>query len=174
MAISIDSEIKRELAELKQKLYAISANAKKESQAAFKEAAPILISAIQARAPQSDKPHYRYSTPKLSGKLRAPNGSGKIVATYMPGNLRRSFRTFAFRKSASIHVGPKIDKQGTGGVFSGARTDAYYAHWAEFGAPAIGLAATPFVRPAVSAAGAITLKFAAEILRRLIEKTAKR
>lgn len=176
MALStgIDSETKRELALLKQKLEAISANAKKDSQTAFKQAAPILISAIQGRAPRSDAPHFRYSTPKISNRLRAPNGSGKIVATYMPGNLQRSFRSFAFRRSASIHVGPKIDKQGSGGVFTGNRTDAYYAHWMEFGAPEIGLEPQPFVRPAVSAAGPQTLKFAAELLKRIIERSATR
>lgn len=172
--IGIDSETKRELDDLRRKLTAISGVAKKQSQAAFKEAAPILISAIQGRAPQSDAPHYRYSTPKIAQRLRAPNGSGVIVATYMPGNLRRSFRTFAFRKSAAIHVGPKLDKSGSGGVFTGARTDAFYAHWTEFGAPEAGISPQPFVRPAVSAAGPQTLRFAAELLKRHIEREVTR
>lgn len=170
--VTIDSELKRELELLKKKLYSISDTAKKESQGAFKQAAPILISAIQARAPQSEKPHFRYDTPKLAQRLRAPNGLGKIIATYMPGNLKRSFKTLVFRRSASIHVGPKVDKQGSGGVFSGNRTDGYYAHWMEFGAPEIGLAPRPFVRPAVSAAGELTLKFAAALIKRIIEKAA--
>lgn len=172
--LNIDKEFERELYNLRKKLLQVSDNAKKESQAAFGQAAPILISAIQGLAPQSDKPHFRYNTPKISGKLRAPNGFGKIVATYMPGNLRRSFKKLVFRKSASIYVGPKLDKRGSGGTFSGNRTDGYYAHWIEYGAPEAGITATPFVRPAVSAAGPQTLKFAAEILKRAIERGVKK
>jgi HK97 gp10 family phage protein len=173
-AASANRELAAEIERLKKKLYAISDNAKKESQQAFKEAAPILISAIQARAPQSEKPHYRYSTPKVAGNLRAPNGMGKIVATYMPGNLKRSFKTLVFRRSASIYVGPKLDKQGSGGTFTGNRTDGYYAHWQEFGAPEAGVPPQPFVKPAVSAAGDTTLRLATELLKRKIERTATR
>lgn len=172
--IRIDRELIREIEQLKKKLGAISTTTKKQSQAAFKQAAPILISAIQGRAPQSDEPHYRYNTPKISGNLRAPNGMGKIVATYMPGNLKRSFKTLVFRKSASIYVGPKVDKRGSGGKFSGARTDGYYAHWMEYGAPEIGLQPRPFVRPAVDASGATTLRLATQILKRELEKAATR
>lgn len=172
--IRVDKEFERELALLKKKLAAVSANAKKSSQGAFRQAAPILISAIQGRAPQSDAPHHRYDTPKLSSQLRAPNGLGKIVATYMPGNLRRSFKTLVFRKSAAVFVGPVLDKRGGGGTFSGARTDGYYAHWVEYGAPEAGIAPQPFVRPAVAAAGGTTLRLATEILKREIEKGATR
>jgi len=169
-----DRELEAEIGALMKKLYSVSDTAKKRSQSAFKEAAPILISAIQARAPQSDAPHYRYDTPKIANKLRAPNGSGKIVATYMPGNLKRSFKTLVFRRSAAVFVGPKVDKRGSGGVFAGARADGYYAQWMEYGAPEAGIAPVPFVRPAVDAAGAQTLRFASELLRREINKAAVR
>ena len=169
----MDRELQRELAILKKKLYEISDNAKKESQDAFKQAAPLLISAIQARAPQSDAPHFRYNTPKLSQRLRAPNGMGKIIATYMPGNLKRSFKTLVFRKSASVYVGPKIDKRGSGGTFAGARVDGYYAHWMEFGAPEAGIQPQPFVRPAAASAGPVVLRLATQILKRAIESKAR-
>lgn len=172
--IRVDNETAREIEQLKKRLYAISDNAKKQSQTAFKQAAPILISAIQGRAPQSDAPHYRYKTPKIAGKLRAPNGMGKIHATYIPGNLKRSFKTLVFRKSASVYVGPKLDKQGSGGTFSGQRVDGYYAHWMEYGAPEAGIGPRPFVRPAVSAAGDTTLRLATQFLKREIEKAAKK
>lgn len=155
------------------KLYEISDNAKKESQTAFKQAAPLLISAIQGRAPESDAPHSRYNTPKIAKNLRAPNGMGKIVATYYPGNLRRSFRALVFRRSAAVFVGPKVDKTGSGGTFAGARVDGYYAHWMEFGAPEIGLAPQPFVRPAAESAGPVVLRLATQLLKRLIESKAK-
>lgn len=174
MATRVDLELKREVEQLQKKLRAVSDNAKKQSQTAFKQAAPILISAIQGRAPKSEEPHYRYKTPKISGKLRAPNGLGKIHATYMPGNLIRSFRTLVFRKSAAVYVGPKVDKQGSGGTFSGRRVDGYYAHWQEFGAPEAGIQPRPFVRPAVDAAGETTLRLATQFLKREIEKAAKK
>lgn len=169
----MDRELQRELAILKKKLYAISDNAKKESQDAFKQAAPLLISAIQVRTPQSDAPHFRYDTPKLSKRLRAPNGSGKIVATYMPGNLKRSFKTLVFRKSASVYVGPKLDKRGSGGTFAGARVDGYYAHWVEFGAPEAGIKPQSFVRPAAASAGPVVLRLATQLLKKVIENKAK-
>lgn len=169
----IDRELEKELAKLKKKLYEISDNAKKESQTAFKQAAPLLISAIQGRAPESDAPHFRYDTPKIAGSLRAPNGMGKVVAKYMPGNLRRSFKTLVFRRSASVYVGPKLDKQGKGGVFTGNKVDGYYAHWMEFGAPEAGIRPQPFVRPAAESAGPVVLRLATQLLKRIIESKAK-
>lgn len=153
------------------KLRKISDNAKKQSQSVFKEAAGPLIAAIQAKAPQSEEIHHRYSTAKASGKIRAPKGSGNIVASYMPGNVQRSFRTFTFRRSAAVFVGPKVQKGQSRGTFSGNRVDGYYAHFVEFGTQDI--PATPFVRPAVDAAGAQTMRFAAELLKREILKAAK-
>lgn len=170
----IDIQLEREIEQLKKKLSAISVTAKKDSQKAFKEAAPILIAAIQSRAPESEEPHYRYKTPKILGRLRAPNGLGRIIATYMPGNLKRSFKTLVFRKSAAVFVGPKLDKKGGGGTFTGNRVDGFYAHWMEYGAPEAGIPPQPFVRPAADAAGGQTLKFAVELLKRAIERTAKK
>lgn len=117
----------------------------------------MLISAIQGRAPESEAPHSRYK-------------GGRIVATYYPGNLRRAFRTLVFRRSAAVFVGPKLDKAGSGGDFRGNRTDGYYAHWVEFGAPAAGLPPRPFVKPAADAAGPLVLRLATEFLKRKIEK----
>jgi len=145
-----------EINDLIRKLYRVSDTAKRASQQAFREAAPVLISAIQARAPESGEPHNRYS-------------GGQVKATYYPGNLRRAFRTLQFRRSAAIFVGPRLDKSGSGGEFRGSRADAYYAHWVEFGAPAAGLPPNPFVKPAADAVGAFTLRLATEFLKRKIE-----
>lgn len=173
MAITInDAQLAKEIEVLKKKLYQVSNTAKKQSQAAFRKAAAPLITAIQNGAPQSDREHYRYSTPKIAGNLRAPNGEGRIVATYTPGNLKRSIKTLIFRKSAAVFVGPKVDKRGSGGTFSGARTDGYYAHWVEFGAPEAKIKPSPFVRPAAEAAGPTTLRIATQELKREIEKAA--
>jgi len=160
----LDGEIKT----LIKRLYEVSTDAKKESQAAFKEAAPLLISAIEGRSPQSDAPHYRYSTPKVAKGIRAPKGLGRIVATYIPGNLKRSFRTLTFRRSASVFVGPKAFKGNPSGIFSGRRVDPYYAHMVEFGTEK--QTAQPFVRPAAASAGPAVMRIAAQLLKRQIEK----
>lgn len=169
-----DKQLEAEIAMLRKKLFEISNTAKRESNKAFRQAAKPLITAIQARAPQSNAPHYRYDTPKIAGNLKAPNGMGVIKATYMPGNLKRSFKTLFFRRSAAVFVGPKLDKQGSGGTFSGNKTDGYYAHWQEFGAPEAGIAPRPFVRPSVAAVGPQSLQIASEQLKKAIEKEAVR
>lgn len=166
----IDLRLEDEIDALLRKLYQVSNNAKKESRVAFRKAAPILISAIQSRARESEKAHYRYNTPKISNKLRAPNGMGRIVATYMPGNLKRSFKALIFRRSSAVFVGPKVDKQGSGGVFSGSRVDGFYAHWMEYGAPEAGIAPKPFVLPAVEQVGGRVLQIAIAELKKLMFK----
>lgn len=169
--MAIPTNTQSEVSELMRKLRAVSDNAKKKSQTVFKEAAGPLVSAIRARAPMSEKAHSRYSTPKASGRIRAPHGQGRIVATYNPGNLARSFKTLTFRQSAAVFVGAKLAKNNNTGLFSGARTDGYYAHWMEYGAPGAGIPAQPFVRPAVDASGGLVLRFAAELLKREILKS---
>lgn len=168
----MDAQLQREINDLIRKLQGLSTEVKKESQEAFREAAGPLVSAIKARAPQSDKPHYRYGTAKIAAGLRAPKGSGQIVATYMPGNLQRSFKTLKFRRSSAVFVGPNLAKSNKSGTFSGARTDAYYAHMVEFGT--INNPAQPFVRPAVAAAGGLTLRLATELLKRKITAYARK
>lgn len=169
----MNAQTQRELNLLIKQLRKVSDTAKKQSQKAFKEAAGPLVSAIQARAPQSEKAHHRYNTSKLSKSIRAPKGMGNIVATYQPGNLGRSFKTLTFRRSAAVFVGAKLAKGNNKGTFAGARTDGYYAHWMEYGAPGQNVPASPFVRPAVDAAGDLVLRIATDILKREIESLNK-
>ena len=164
----LDARLQAEMNTLIRRLREVSNDAKRESQQAFKEAAPLLISAIEARAPQSDAPHYRYSTPKATKALRAPKGFGRIAATYMPGNLKRSFRALTFRRSAAVFVGPKAFKGNPQGIFSGRRVDPYYAHMVEFGTEK--QKAQPFVKPAAESAGPTVLAIATRLLKRQIEK----
>ena len=114
----LPTNIQGEVNELMRKLRAVSDNAKKKSQGIFKESAGPLLAAIKARAPMSEKAHHRYNTPKASGKIRAPQGAGRIVATYQPGNLQRSFRTLTFRQSAAVFIGAKLEKGNSSGNFS--------------------------------------------------------
>jgi hypothetical protein len=86
-------------------------------------------SAAEAAAPKSSKPHKRYSTAKLTKKIRAPKGLGKVVATYFPGNLGRSINVLKFsRGKVKGFCRRKTGKTGDG-QFSGAQNGrVLYAH----------------------------------------------
>lgn len=92
--------------------------------------------AAESAAPRSSKPHKRYSTPKVTNRLRAPKGSGRVAATYYPGNLANSLRVLKFsRAKTKVFVGAKLAKgrsaKGTFGL--GQRADGYYLHMVERG-----------------------------------------
>lgn len=87
----------------------------------------------EAAAPKSRKVHFRHNTAKLTNKIRAPKGSGNIVATYSPGNLGRSINVLKFgRAKSKVFVGAKLARSAKGN-FSGRRTDGYYMHFTEKG-----------------------------------------
>ena len=95
--------------------------------------AKILVSNVRNNIPEADEDVYRYSTPKVKRKKRAPKGHGNVVAVYTPGNARRSYRVLPLRKTEDVYVGPKVAKKSTHGIFSGNRVDGYYFHILEFG-----------------------------------------
>lgn len=98
------------------------------------KSAKILQKEIRSNIKDSDEPHFRYATPKVSSKLKAPKGEGNKVATYYPGNLRRSIQVLRFRKSPDVFVGHrKKNGQGAKGEFKGSRVDGFYLWFLEFG-----------------------------------------
>lgn len=163
----MNTELQSELNTLIRTLQGLTPAATKQSKKLLTEAAGPLVAAIQGRAPVSDKPHKRYKSSK--GTKRAPKGTGQVVATYYPGNLKRSFGVLRFRRSKAVFVGPKAT--GNSGDFRGRRADGYYAHMVEFGTKKA--SATPFVAPAVNAVGGTVLRFATELFRREILTYAK-
>lgn len=89
--------------------------------------------AAESAAPKSSKVHYRYSTAKLTKKIRAPKGLGNKVASYSPGNLGRSINVLKFRQAKSkVFVGAKLARRASGN-FSGRRADGYYLHFTDQG-----------------------------------------
>lgn len=100
------------------------------------EAGKLIINSAKAKVPVSKKPHNRYS-------------NGKIVATYYPGNLKKSIGIVKFKqkKGKITFVGPRLAKNQTGGDFKGNKTDGYYGHFIEYGTKA-GQSAQPYMRPA--------------------------
>lgn len=153
IANSIQAEVNNAIRQLRK----VSARARTEGRSALRKGARPLVIAAKSKAPVSDEPHYRYL-------------NGEIVATYHPGNLRRSIRALIFSKSDAVFVGPKIDKSGSGGVFKGARTDGYYAHMVEFGTAY--QRPQPFMRPAAQEAGREALQIAVRELKAQVDKYA--
>lgn len=76
-----------------------------------RNAKPLVVRA-KANIPKAAKPVHRYK-------------NGKIVATYKPGNLRRSIRVLPLRRTKAVFVGPV-----TGG---NRKIDGYYGHFMELG-----------------------------------------
>ena len=116
----------------------------------FKKAAQIYITAAQANIDRTNKAPAvvkRYSTPKISGRLRAPNGMGHVVAEYHRGNLSRSIKNIPLRRmKTGIVVGPKASRVSTGKFATKGRVDGWYAHMVEYGT--VRSKATPFAEPA--------------------------
>lgn len=157
---NLNAPLQAELNTLIRKLDGLVDTARRNRDRVLMEAAGPLKSAIAGRAPQSDKAHKRYSTPKISGKLRAPKGSGVVAATYAPGNLRKSVQTLRFRRSKAVFIGPRVQRSG------GKTPDGYYAHMVNFGT--VSQAPQRFVEAGVAAAGDTSLRLATELLKREI------
>lgn len=153
--------LQSELNTLIRKLDGMGDMARKARTGILNEAAGPLRAAIAGRAPESDKPHSRYSTPKIAGKLRAPKGMGVIKATYQPGNLRKSVQTLRFRRSKAVFIGPKVRRS------AGQMPDGYYAHMVNFGT--MNQTGQHFVEAGVSVAGDTSLRLASELMKRKIE-----
>lgn len=168
----MNTQTQAELNALIRALQGVSDTAKKDTDRVLKEAAGPLRAAIAGRAPQSDAPHFRYSTPKIAGKLRAPKGRGVVKATYQPGNLSKSFQVLNFRRAKyAKFVGPKIDKQGGGKM-----PDGYYAHMVNFNTANVDGSIRPgahFVEAGVAAGGGVALSLAARLMKQTIDGYAR-
>lgn len=131
----MDAELQREVAAIGQKFRQLIASLDDRTlkDILIYAAQPLQEKAAQ-NAPKSTRTHYRYNTPKLVRKLRAPNGKGVKVATYGPGNLARSIKTLSFRRmKRSVLVGPKLARTAKGKFTTSGRVDGYYASFVEAG-----------------------------------------
>lgn len=95
----------------------------------MRKPAKIVVEAARGKIRNSKRIHYRYSTPKLIKRRRAKKGSGRIVAAYLPGNLKKSIKRLNFRKTFREYIGPKLKRGNTKGVFglNATKVDGYYA-----------------------------------------------
>ena len=149
--------------------------AAKERRDILKEGGKVLVTAVRSKIPEATEDVYRYSTPKVKKKQKAPKGQGNVVAVYTPGNARRSYRVLPLSRTSDVFVGPKVSKKG-GGVFSGGRVDGYYFHLLEYGSRFMG-AVAPIRRGLAEAKGQISMKLRSEFerhMKKFIEKHAVR
>lgn len=159
---NMNPALQSELNDLIRRLDGLEGMTRRVRNQVLTEAAGPLRAAISGRAPMSDAPHKRYSTPKIAGHLRAPKGMGVVKAVYQPGNLRKSIETLRFRRSRAVFIGPKVDKSGGGRM-----PDGYYAHMVNFGT--VEQPAQRFVEAGVAAAGNVSLRLATELMKQKIE-----
>jgi len=94
-------------------------NVTKELQQASR---PLVVHArSNVRIKKDNKPHDRY------------NKDGEVVATYYPGNLKRSIKFLDHMAGpVTVFVGPEVgrySKKGTTGNFKDMRVDGWYAHF---------------------------------------------
>lgn len=150
----MDAQLQADLNKVINNLKTLDPFLRKAGKADLKEAAKILSTAVAIRTPVGKVTHKRYAAKK--GK-RAAKGSGTVVATYRPGNLRRSIRVLNFRRSSAAFVGAKRGKS----------PDGYYVHWVELGTP--NQTAQEFFKKAVASAGNATLNKAIQLLSRRIQ-----
>lgn len=102
----------------------------KERRKILRKGAAVIREDARSLVPEAWDEVHRYSTPKLFGKTRAPKGKGRIIATYLPENLRKSIQTLNLRRTTAVFVGPRKTKGKSMGVFGRtvSRVDPYYAH----------------------------------------------
>jgi len=104
-----------------------------ELKKSFTVGAKVSERAIKAAAPVASVPVVkRYSTPKLFGRLKAPKGQGKVIATYHRGNLRNAMRILNLKRAKGVYIGA-YSRGSKQGIFKGARADGYYLHMIENG-----------------------------------------
>jgi hypothetical protein len=95
-----------------------------------KKAGEFVKNAARAKAPRSTKPHYVYSTPKVSTGRRAKRGSATRYRTkYLPGNLQLSIRVLSLKRAIRAVIGPRILRKARAKVYgrNARNVNAFYA-----------------------------------------------
>jgi len=111
-------------------------------------AAKPVVSNLQANTPVGTRTHKRYS-------------NGSVVATYSPGNLKKSIKVLRFAGSKSaVFVGPSVGKKKP--------NDGYYARFIQFGTKFIG--ENRFIERGLSTSLNESLKIMTSILKSKIDK----
>jgi hypothetical protein len=108
------SDVVQELEKLASRL------TKQELKKATHKSVGIFIKTAKQMAPVGSKIHHRYA-------------GGRRVATYYPGNIRRSIGILKLRNKNITYIGHRLSKKGEAhGVFRSNKHDGYYGHIVEY------------------------------------------
>ena len=122
---SFETNFGPEMKAIEKKLEKLSEDVHKEGLKKMRKAGQIARDA--ARANLSSKTKNNTPTKRY-------DAAGNHVATYYPGNLKRSIRVLPLRKAKfSVHIGAFMPKRNSRGDFRGNRVDGWYAHFVERG-----------------------------------------
>ncbi len=151
--LAFDRDVQKILLRLKK----LPDDYKKDRKSLLKKAAKPIRVAIKSKVKVGNKPHKRYDK------------NGKHVATYYPGNLKRSIRILNLKRSKDVFIGPRLaSAKNPHGEFRGNKVDGYYGHMVEYGT--VKMRAQPFMRPGFNRskgrAQSIIQSGAARILKR--------
>lgn len=116
----------------------------------LKPAAKDVVKKMRIMAPiLTSAPSFNvYRTPKISNKMKAPKGMGKIYVKIKKGQLAQSinwFQTPASKKAPAINIGPRYKR----GVWRKPDKGGWYMHMVQFGTDFV--ESQPFVLPALMA-----------------------
>jgi len=135
----LDNYMKSQLADIDRKLKGVLTEYRKQMRTMLEYAALPIVNAAARKAPKSAEIHYYHK-------------DGKKQARFTPGHLGMSVQVIKKLKKAenAIFIGPYISGK-IAGTYGGKRSNAYYAHFVEFGTA--NQRAQPFMRPALDIGG---------------------
>jgi len=108
------SDVVREIEKYKDRL------TKQELRKATRKVAGVFIKTAKQMAPKGKEIHHRYV-------------NGRRVATYYPGNLKRSIGLLKLRNKNITYIGHRLAPKGeTQGIFRGNKHDGYYGAVVEY------------------------------------------
>lgn len=171
MKVDVKIEGRKELQDnIKRVLDALSV---RERRKILRKAAAPIREEARRNVPIADREVHRYNTPKAFNRIRAPKGRGRIVATYVPGNLQKAIQTLTFRRSPDIFVGPRKASRNKIPVYglTTATVDPYYAHMVHDGT--IHARGTPFMTMAFHAKKNEALRIIRAEMKKKIENAPK-
>lgn len=158
----------KEVVNLERRLKTLGKKVDTERKGVLIEAGMLLRNTIRSFVPISAEPVKRYEY-KGKGAKKSGRGKGKVVATYLPGNLMRSIQILDLERSRAIFVGPKTPrtKRGSTGTFGSERkTDGWYAHIMEYGSKF--MPGYAFMRRGVAASQQLVIEIMKRGFKRII------
>ena len=171
MKVTGFAALKADLAELGDRI------TKKVVAAAVRDASKVVVKAAKARVPTAKKAHYFYpyvrsgraGRRKTRQSVSTSRGSRMGERTLIqPGLVKKSIGMRKDKRGGrgqiAYYVGP-IKKKGKGHA-----GDPYYWKWIEFGVPAHGIPARPFMRPAFQASHSAIINKMRESLTERVRK----